>query len=114
MSYIKSLINKNLEQFKQNIETSLYTKLADKLDEVKKDVAANIYNEGTCVPCGKKINEATNLDDAQDACDKKKEECIDEWNAMDRDDQKDMPHFKQQCNDKHHRCYEEAAKRFGK
>lgn len=58
MSYIKELLDGNIEQFKNNLESALYAKLASQLGEVKKDVAANIYNEGTCVPCGKKINEA--------------------------------------------------------
>lgn len=69
MKYIKPLIDGNLEQFKQNIEASLYAKLSQKLDEVKTDVASDIYNEGRCVPCSRQIQESKNLEDMT------KEEC---------------------------------------
>jgi hypothetical protein len=66
MNYVKELINNNLEQFKQNIESSLYAKLAKKLDEVKIDAASNVYNEGKCVPCMKKVNEGKKHDSYKD------------------------------------------------
>jgi hypothetical protein len=66
MEFIKPLINNSLEEFKQNIETSLYTKLAKKLDEVKIDAASNVYNEGKCVPCMKKVNEGKKHDSYED------------------------------------------------
>jgi hypothetical protein len=58
MNFIQKLIDGNLEEFKNNIEANLYSKLSSKLDEIRVEVASEIYNEEKCVPCDKKINEA--------------------------------------------------------
>ena len=46
--------------------TSLYSKLSAKLNELRKTVAADIYNEGKCVPCMKKVNEGKKHDSYED------------------------------------------------
>lgn len=94
MNYIKSLIDGKLEQFKQQIETSLYSKLSEKLDEVKIDVASDIYNEGRCVPCSQKMNEGKQrLEDMSiedctkslvDSKDMKEEDAAEECRRMQR------------------------------
>lgn len=97
MKYIKPLIDGNLEQFKQNIEASLYAKLSEKLDEVKTDVASDIYNEGRCVPCSQKINEGKKGD-----CRAKYEDCLQEVEERDGD----RP-TKQDCRSQYDRCRDE-------
>ena len=58
MSYIKNLINGNIEQLRMDVEAALYSKLDAKLDEKRVEVASDIYNEGKCVPCSKQVNES--------------------------------------------------------
>lgn len=58
MNNVKSLIQGEIEQFKANIEASLYAKLASNLEDAKVGVASQIYNEGACVPCENKSNGA--------------------------------------------------------
>jgi hypothetical protein len=98
MKYIKPLIDKNLEQFRQNIESSLYAKLSEKLDEVKVDVASDIYNEGRCVPCSQKMNEET-----QD-CDELYEDCMEEVKAAGGD--AETHGGETRCMDKKRKCEE--------
>ncbi len=45
MENIKNLMNGNIEQFKNGIESALFAKLSSKLDEVHKDIAQEIYNK---------------------------------------------------------------------
>ena len=66
MEYLENLVNNNIENFKNNVETSLYSKLSAKLNELRKTVAADIYNEGKCVPCMKKVNEGKKHDSYED------------------------------------------------
>lgn len=69
MSYIKNLIDGNIEQLRRDVEASLYSKLNAKLHEKRVEVASNIYNEGECLPCSRQIQESKKLEDMT------KEEC---------------------------------------
>jgi len=80
MAYIKNLIDGNIDEFKTNIDSTLYTKLSEKLDELKIDVASDIYNEGRCVPCSQKINEGKKGD-----CKAEYEDCLQEVKERDGD-----------------------------
>ena len=97
MSNIKKLIDGDIEGFKNNIETLLYSKLKEKIDEVKIDVASDIYNEGRCVPCSQKINEGKKGD-----CRAKYEDCLQEVEERDGD----RP-TKQDCRSEYDRCRDE-------
>lgn len=102
MKYIKPLIDKNLEQFRQNIEASLYSKLSEKLDEVKTDVASDIYNEGRCVPCSQKMNEETKKD-----CDEMYRDCMEEVEAAGGDGE--THGGKERCKEKKRKCEEKIV-----
>lgn len=94
MSKIKKLIDGNIEEFKTEIETSLYSKLKEKMDETKVEVASNIYNEGRCVPCSQKINEGKKGD-----CKAEYEDCLQEVKERDGD----RP-TERDCETQYNRC----------
>jgi len=97
MAYIKNLIDGNIDEFKTNIDSTLYTKLSEKLDELKIDVASDIYNEGRCVPCSQKINEGKKGD-----CKAEYEDCLQEVKERDGDrpTERDCEMQYNKCRDK--------------